>query len=69
MEVQNQFEWHVKPNGWKVCPICGCDNVRAGVKHRALIASEQWQQRALWEKRIKVAFGMDFSIEAIRSKV
>jgi hypothetical protein len=67
MEV-NQFELHLKPTGWKVCPVCGCENVRAGVKHRALTAHESWEQRALWVKRIKVCFGTDFSIEPIRDK-
>lgn len=64
----SQFDWHAKPTGWKVCPHCGCENVRAGVQHRALPAQESWQARALWEKKIKVAFGMDTSIEPIRAR-
>jgi hypothetical protein len=63
-----QFTWHEKPKGWKVCPICGCDNVRAGVVHRALTAPESWDWKVLWVKRISVCFGTDISIEPIQAK-
>lgn len=66
--ASEQMEWHTKPKGWKVCPTCGCDNVRAGVQHRALAAEESWQYRALWVKCISVCFGTDHSVERIRSK-
>lgn len=48
-----------------MCPQCGC-KVRAGTVHRALTAEESWRWGALWIKRIKVAFGMDWSEEPIR---
>lgn len=61
----NQFEWHKKPNGWKVCPQCGCENIRAGTLHRATTADEGWTMRALWIKRITACFGTTITTEAI----
>jgi hypothetical protein len=61
-----QTNWHQKPAGWKVCPVCGCENVRAGTTHRALKADEMSRYRSLWVKKVKVGFGMDTSIEPIK---
>lgn len=66
--MSNQMQWHVKKKGDLLCDVCGCDNVRAGVKHRALTADEGFSYRALWVKCISVCFGTDVSIEPIRSK-
>lgn len=71
MEAMNeQTTWHKKPVGELICPICGCDNVRAGVEHRATMFGENWairsdNQSCLWIKRISVCFGTDHSIEPI----
>lgn len=62
----NQFEWHKKPLGWKVCPQCGCEKVRAGVWHRATTFSENADWGSMWIKKISVCFGTDWSIEAIK---
>lgn len=64
----NQFAMHVKPKGWRVCPICGCDNIRAGVSHRALIAEDTWLWKAMWVKSVSVCFGTDTAIEPIKAK-
>ena len=66
--VIEQFNWHRKPSGWSgaPCPVCGCESRRLKAEHRALRAEEAWEYRALWVKRIKVCFGTDSSIEAIR---
>lgn len=67
-KIPGQFEWHYKPPGWSgaPCPICGCPAKRLKAEHRALKADESWEWRANWVKRVSVAFGTDFSIEAIR---
>lgn len=66
--MKNQFDWHYKPSGWSgaPCPVCGCEAKRLKAEHRALKADEAWKYQAQWVKRIKVCFGTDFSIEAIR---
>ena len=58
-----RFQWHVKPVGNKACPLCGCPNVRAGVRHRQVEG-----EVAQYEKIIKVCFGTDTSIEVIKPK-
>lgn len=63
-----QMKWHRKPKGALLCPVCGCDNVRAGVLHRALAFGQARLRGALWEKRVKVCFGLDTSVEGIRPK-
>lgn len=60
MQNNPHFEYHKKPTGELICPICGTDNVRAGVKHRALKADEIHQYGARYEKIIKTSFGADF---------
>ena len=59
MNLSSQMQWHTKPVGWKVCPVCGCEKVRAGTQHRALTADEGWQYRALWveSEEDRVAMG------------
>lgn len=66
--VDDQFSWHKKPSGYSgtICPICGCPAKRLRAEHRALRADEIQDYNALWVKRIKVCFGTDTSIEAIR---
>lgn len=54
--------WHVKAKGEKVCSICQCRKVRAGVKHR-LAEDETYYW---YEKLIKVCFGTDTSIDLIK---
>lgn len=63
-----QFQWHRKPAGWAgaPCPVCGCEQKRLKAEHRALTAEESWKRHALWIKRVKVCFGLDFAVEAIR---
>ena len=58
-----KFQWHVKPVGNKACPLCGCNNVRSGVRHR-----QREGEVVQYEKIIKVCFGTDTSIEVIKPK-
>ena len=57
----NEYKWHKKPVGKKVCPFCSCVNVRAGVRHRRIVEGNVVR----YEKIIKVCFGTDTSIEPI----
>ena len=68
MMTSKQTQWHTKPQGETLCSVCGCDNVRAGTTHRALNADEAFVFRAAYAKKVKVGFGMDTSIEAIKPK-
>jgi len=67
-KLSEQFAWHTKSRGDLVCPICGCDNVRAGVKHRALPFPDNIDYGCTYVKSIKVCFGTDSSIERILPK-
>jgi hypothetical protein len=63
------FEWHRKPAGWNgaPCPICGCEAKRLKALHRALRADELGRGwGSLWIKSVKVCFGTDTSVEAVR---
>jgi hypothetical protein len=62
----SQFEWHLKPpKSGPLCPICGCPAKRLRAVHRALTAKECWEAKGFWIKKIRVAFGLDTSIEVI----
>lgn len=65
---QNQFEFHLKPSGWTgaPCPICGCATKNLRAKHRALKADEAHRWGVPYIKRVKVAFGTDFSDEPLK---
>lgn len=67
-EGQDPFKFHLKPSGWTgaPCPICGCQTKNLRAKHRALKADEAWSYGAPFIKRVKVAFGTDWSDELLR---
>ena len=67
-EEPSQFEFHLKPSGWTgaPCPICGCTARNLRARHRALKADEAREWGVPWIKRVKVAFGTDWSDEPIK---
>lgn len=62
------FVFHMKPPGWTgaPCPICGCATRNLRAKHRALKADEAHRWGVPYIKRVKVAFGTDWSDEPLR---
>jgi hypothetical protein len=52
----NDEQWHLKPNSGGPCAVCGCPARRLKAKHRRAADGS-------WEKRVKVCFGTDWSIE------
>lgn len=64
----SQFEFHLKPSGWTgaPCPICGCATRNLRARHRALKADEAHRWGVPYIKRVKVAFGTDFSDEPLK---
>lgn len=58
--------FHKMPPDSKLCEICGCTGLRTGVWHKALTADEAFEWRATYVKRVKVSFGSDTTIEAVR---
>lgn len=67
-EAESQFQFHLKPSGWTgaPCPICGCATPNLRAKHRALKADEAHLWGVPYIKRVKVAFGTDFSDEPLK---
>jgi hypothetical protein len=67
-QSEDPFKWHMKPHGWTgaPCPICGCTTKNLRAKHRALKADEAFEYGAPFMKRVKVAFGTDWSDELLR---
>ena len=65
---EDPFKWHMKPSGWTgaPCPICGCATKNLRAKHRALKADEAFEHGGPFMKRVKVAFGTDWSDELLR---
>ncbi len=68
IEAESQFQFHLKPSGWTgaPCPICGCATPNLRAKHRALKADEAHRWGVPYIKRVKVAFGTDFSDEPLK---
>lgn len=67
-QEQDPFKFHMKPQGWTgaPCPICGCATKNLRAKHRALKADEAFRYGGPFLKRVKVAFGTDWSDELLR---
>ncbi len=65
---EDPFQFHLKPSGWTgaPCPICGCTTRNLRAKHRALKADEAHRWGVPYIKRVKVAFGTDFSDEPLK---
>ena len=61
-DYRKEYDWHTKQTGDPICYTCGCDTIRAGVRHRRTVHGEGY------EKIIKVCFGTDSSIEVIKPK-